>query len=45
MFLSPFGVDKGLKDPAMMAFVAEKAKPGTVENKPKHKKSNSCHQV
>jgi hypothetical protein len=40
MFISPLGVDKGLKDPAMMVFVAEKAKPGTVEKKPKHMKSN-----
>jgi hypothetical protein len=28
----------------MMAFVAQKAKPGTVEKKPKHMKSNWCHQ-
>jgi hypothetical protein len=44
MFISDLGEDKWLKDLAMMAFVAQKAKPGTVEKKPKHMKSNWCHQ-
>jgi ribosomal protein L21E len=39
------GVDKELKDPAMMVFVSEEAKARTVKIKPKHIKSNWYHQV
>jgi hypothetical protein len=28
---------------AMVLFLAEETKPGTVEKKPKHMKSNKCH--
>jgi hypothetical protein len=45
MFMSALGADKGLKDPAMVAFLAEETKPATVEKKPKHMTSNMCHQV
>jgi hypothetical protein len=45
MFVSAIGADKGLKDPAMVVFLAEETKPGTVEKKPIHMTSNRCHQV
>jgi hypothetical protein len=44
MFISALGANKWLKDPVMMVFVAEEAKPGTMEKKPKHMKSHRCHQ-
>jgi hypothetical protein len=44
MFISALEAEKGLEDPAMMVFVAEESKPGTVEKKPKHMNSNRCHQ-
>jgi hypothetical protein len=31
MFISSLGADKGMKDPAMVVFLAEKTKPGTAE--------------
>jgi hypothetical protein len=43
MFISTLGANKGLKDPAIIVFVAEESKPGTMEKKPKHMKSHRCH--
>jgi hypothetical protein len=45
MFISALGADKGLKYSAIVVFLAEETKPGTVKKKPKHMKSNRCHQV
>jgi hypothetical protein len=44
VFISTLGTDKWLKDPVMMVFVAEEAKPVTMEKKQKHMKSHRCHQ-